>query len=327
MRRLPLPIQTLYADLLQKLSGRPAPRYGSISPKTVDGVVHLYAVEQEGPKRVQRYLGPQSHPDVVALADAIRGEAEQAKQRRKSITMLKAAGLPAPSVEVGRVLDAVARAGLFDAGLVLVGTVAYQHYPALLGCTLDAAAMMTQDADFVAATVNLRLAAEGEVTGDLLAVLRRADPSFEAAPALRRNAFPCRFTAQTGLDVELLTPVRRRSEASPVDLPGLKAGAIPLHYLEFLVEDAVPAIALHGAGVRVTLPAPARYAVHKLIVAQLRDVDRAKRGKDLAQAAALTAALDNVDPDALSDAIDDATARGPKWRAHVDAGLKAIGRG
>ena len=108
-------------------------------------------------------------------------------------------------------------------------------------------------------------------------------------------------------------------------LPALRAGALPLQFLEYLVEEAVPAAVLHGSGVRVTVPQPARYAVHKLIVAQLRGHETAKRGKDLAQASAIMTALDAIDADALDDALDDARERGPRWRAHVQAGLAAIG--
>ena len=329
MKRFALNVQTLYADLVQRTSpGTVMP--ATISRRMIDGSAYLYAERRDGPRKVQHYIGPASDPAAVETAAAIRHEAELAKQRRKSITMLKAAGLQGPAPEVGRVLEALSRAGLFDTGLVLVGTVAFQLYPAILGYALNASAMMTQDADLVAATVNVSVAATGETGGegsDMLALLRQADPTFRAAPTLVRNALPSKFTTSAGLDVELLTPVRTRGEVSPVALPALGAGAVPLHFLEYLVEDAVPAVVLHGSGVRVRVPQAARYAVHKLIVAQVRSLDNAKRAKDLLQASSLLDALDESVPDALSDAIQDAQSRGPKWRSHIAAGLRQIGRG
>ncbi len=335
MRRLPLAVQTLYADLVQKITpGAPAP--GSISIRTVHGVERIYSTERHGAARIQRYLGHASDPAVAAEAQAVQREEAIAKQRRKSITMLKAAGVQGPSREVGRVLEAMARAGLFNTGMILVGTVAFQIYPALMGYDLSSSAMMTQDMDFVAAdakaTITLTANAEDgdrEATAgaaDLLTVLKHADPSFSGVPNLDRKAHPNRFTTQSGLDVELLTPIRSRDDENPVALPALGASAVPLHYLEYLVQDAMPAVALHGAGVPVVLPQPARYAVHKLIVAQLRDSHSGKRAKDLVQARALMEVLDDGDPDALADALDDALARGPKWRKHVNAGLRQIGR-
>jgi hypothetical protein len=328
MKRLSLNVQTLYADLLQRtVPGASVP--ATISRRTIKGTVYLYAERRDGARKDQVYLGPEADAAVAERAAAIRHEAELAKQRRKSITMLKAAGLQGPSLEVGRVLDAVSRAGLFETGLVLVGTIAYQLYAAMLGCELDRAAAMTQDADFVAATINVGLTApadEGETALDMLAILRRADPTFRPAPTLSRKALPSRFTTDGGLDVELLTPVRKRGEEPPISLPAIHAGAVPLQFLEYLVEDALPAVVLHGSGVRVRVPQPSRYAVHKLIVAQLRKLDNGKRDKDLLQARSLMQAFDETDPDALEDALEDARSRGPKWKGHVDAGLRLIGR-
>lgn len=330
--RLPLAVQTLYADLSQKL--RPgAPLPGSISRRTIHGTVRLYSTERHGAKRVQRHLGHADDPAVAQQADAIRREARLARDRRDSIVMLKAAGVQGPSQDVGRVLEVMSRAGLFDRGIVLVGTVAYQIYPCVLGCWLESSAMATQDADFVAANtavstaVALAVEEDGGASAgaDLLSVLRLADPSFAGAPTLDRLTHPCRFVSEAGLDVELLTPVRRRDEPSPVPLLGLKASAMALPFLEYLVEGALPAVVLYGSGVRVTVPQPARYAVHKLIVAQRRQSDSIKRGKDLMQAQSIIALLREADPDTLEDSLADARRRGPAWRDGIAASLKVIG--
>ncbi len=330
--RLPLAVQTLYADLSQKL--RPgAPLPGSISRRTIHGTARLYSTERHGAKRVQRHLGHADDPVVVQQAEAIRREARLARERRNTIAMLKAAGVQGPSQDVGRVLEAMSRAALFDRGMVLVGTIAYQIYPCVLGCWLEASAMVTQDADFVAATTSVSTDVALAVGGDgasgtgaaLLSILRLADPSFAGAPTLDRLTYPCRFVSEAGLDVELLTPVRRRDEPSPVPLPGLKASAMALPFLEYLVEGALPAVVLYGSGVRVTVPQPARYAVHKLIVAQRRQSDSVKRGKDLMQAQSIIARLREADPDTLGDALADARRRGPAWREGIAASLKVLG--
>ena len=74
---------------------------------------------------------------------------------------------------------AVADAGVFRLRGVLVGTVAYQTYPALLGCRLPATAVQTNDVD-VAQSQDVS-AAIGDVTGPMLDVLvdkiRRIVPS------------------------------------------------------------------------------------------------------------------------------------------------------
>ena len=80
-----------------------------------------------------------------------------------------------------------------------------------------------------------------------------------------------------------------------------------------------------GRCVVVSLPAPARYAVHKLLVVGERSgAFRAKIAKDVAQAASLIEYFANADPDPLHVAWQDARARGPGWRKRADEGLKAL---
>ena len=72
------------------------------------------------------------------------------------------------------------------------------------------------------------------------------------------------------------------------------AAAQPLRFLDFLIYEPVRALLLHRNGVAVTVPAPERYAVHKLIVASRRRADRGgalKRDKDIRQADLLVEAL------------------------------------
>ena len=91
-----------------------------------------------------------------------------------------------------------------------------------------------------------------------------------------------------------------------------------MRFLDFLIYAAVPAVVLHGGGVRVNVPAPERYALHKLIVATRRSVDgRLKAAKDVDQASALIHALvETRQADLLRDAWEEANARGPAWRKH-----------
>jgi hypothetical protein len=224
---------------------------------------------------------------------------------------------------MGRVLEAIAKAGLFNNGMVLVGTAAYQVYPAVVGAVLSPAALTTQDADLAAASLAIASDIEGE---SLLDVLKRADPTFVPQPGLDPRTPPRRFRSAAGLEVDVVTRHRKSAdEERAVIVPGLQCSAQPLRYLEFLIADPISAVALYGAGVPVTVPQPARYAAHKLIVAQVRNEASGKRGKDLAQARELIAALNTADPHALKDAIADARRRGAKWKTHLDRSLREIG--
>ena len=83
---------------------------------------------------------------------------------------------------------------------------------------------------------------------------------------------------------------------------------------------------LHGPGIAVNVPAPERYAVHKLIVATRRaGAGRLKAAKDAAQAASLIQALvETRQADLLRDAWDDAWTRGPHWRQALTRGRSRL---
>jgi hypothetical protein len=323
MKPLPLNVQTLYADLTQGLTFLATPP-ASVFTQTIRGKPYLYAAEKHGAVRITRYLGLAEDPETTERAQNIRRAAQDAKGRRTTVSMLKRAGLPAPTLAMGRLLEAIAKAGLFNNGIVLVGTAAYQIYPALVGAALSTAALTTQDADLAAASLAVTTDTEGE---SLLDVIKRADPTFAPQPSLDPRTLPWRFRSAAGLELEVVTRHRRRAdEEHPVLIPHLSCSAQPLRYLEFLIADPIAAVALYGAGVPVTVPQPTRYAIHKLIVAQLRHAGSAKRQKDLVQARELIAALDSANPGAVKDALADARQRGGKWKAAIDRSLREIGR-
>jgi hypothetical protein len=316
-------VLTLYAELLQQLqTSTEIP--GSVRTQEIKGKAYLKANTTIGASRKTIYLGPAADPEVKQKADAIQQEMERAKARRQLVGLLRRSGLPGPTVEFGRVLEAVASAGLFRKGVVLVGTAAYQSYPAVAGAILPSGSLMTQDVDL--ATASLAISPDQEGDGvSLEQILRRADPTFRGLLTLDPKAFPSHFKAKSGLLVEVLTHVRTRDDTNPMPIPALKAGATPLQHLRWLIQEPIPAAALYGFGVLIQIPQPARYAVHKLIIAQKRQETAAKRQKDLVQAKALIEALSLSDPYAVADQLADARAQGPKWQQRIDRSLEEIG--
>ena len=100
-----------------------------------------------------------------------------------------------------------------------------------------------------------------------------------------------------------------------------------MRFLDYLIEEAIPALALGRRPVLVRVPQPARYAVHKLIVSQERDRRLAlKTQKDLEQSFDLQKMPEKIDPESLTDAFEKARNKGPGWRKRVDGGQKAMRR-
>ncbi|AGH49286.1 hypothetical protein G432_07805 [Sphingomonas sp. MM-1] len=321
-RSIAAPLQTLFAELLQQAETTdPA---GSVYERTRDGITYLYAKLPVGTTRVDRFLGRADDAAAVALAEAMRQGAAQARERRSLVAMLKRGGLAGPDRRLGAALDAIAYAGLFRGGAVLVGTAAYMMSGPLVGHLLPAPTLMTGDLDL--ATASLALSADPPERME--AILRRADPSFQAIMPLDPGNPASRFRSGDGYLVDLVTPQRSRADPNPKPLKALEAGAAPLQHLAWLIADPVASVALWGAGIPVTIPQPARFAVHKLILAQRREgAHRLKRAKDLAQAQALMAALQRFDPFLLEDALDSARAMGKAgWADPIDRSLKEIAR-
>ena len=316
IRDIPLNIQTLYADLLQSADlSDDVP--GTIKRKTVKGETYLYASVRAGAKRVERYLGAETSDEAQSAAERYKQAETRAKGRRSTVQMLRRGGMLAPPLPIGRIFEVLSRAGLFERGLVIVGTHAFRLYPLTLGVTWPGAAFATNDVDISAASF-----ADAGDSIDLAEVLKAANPAME----MRWHAdhpLPCRF--QFGeVAIDVLTK-RRRGGNSPVEIKSLGVAGEALPFQEYLTEQTFDAIALHGAGVRVRVPDPARFAVHKLIVCQRRESRSPKVAKDIEQASMLFAALHHVGHEhEIEDALDDARQRGKSWKAAVDAGLKLV---
>ncbi len=84
-------------------------------------------------------------------------------------------GQPPESSHLGRVLQALASAGLSDRGMILVGPAAFQTYSCTLGSFLPSSAIMTNDVDLLVASFD----APDEML-DLEKILQTADPTFKA---------------------------------------------------------------------------------------------------------------------------------------------------
>lgn len=320
---VPLSVLTLYADLVQQVETASRDE-ATVVATTVRGQRYLRLQRWVGTTRTIEHLGRADNPEVAARALGATAEMGRRAERRKLVAALRRL-IPGPMAKLGKVLDAFADAGLFERGAVLVGTAAFQCYSPVVGAALPAAALTTQDADL--ATADLALAGDN-AEATMTTILHRADPTFASVPGLDGRALPSRFRSRDGFLVDLLTPRLRRTDRDPMPLPHLGAGAVPMQQLDWLIAEPIKVVALHGSGIGIKVPQPARYAVHKLIVAQKRDAGQsAKRSKDLVQATALIDALRGTMPYAITDALEDARARGREgWARPIERSLAEIKR-
>ena len=325
-RRLPLTVQTTYSDLLARLQEDAVLELGG-TPVLRDrgGRKYWYSVQRLADHSIERYLGPDNN-EVRERVERAQGVKEDLKQREKQRTrlahMCREGGLPRVDAQTGKVLLALSKAGIFRLRGVLVGTHAFRCYPALLGVEIPEAHAVTEDID-VAAFRSISVALDDHLDPALEDSLRQIGP-FIARPSLHEHATAWR-DRDSGIMVELLTPNEGPDREEPLELPALGAYAQPLRFLDYAIHEPTQAAALYRSGVLVNIPQPARYAVHKLIVAARRaQTASAKARKDIEQAAALIRVLAEDRPDELEQAFVEARGRGPSWREHVDKGARRL---
>lgn len=317
MRPIPLNLMTLYADLMQTVGHDGMA--GSIATKTVGNRRYVYVTTKDGSARIERYLGAADDPAVTRQVAAFRDAAGRAKARRNTVSLLKRARIPAPTLTQGRILQALSNAGLFSRGMTLVGTVAYQAYACVVGHVLGAAAYATNDIDLSVAEFVARADEE-----DIIAILKRADPSF--TPYWHADDKLPRVFRSRDFQVDIVTRYGR-GRRSPVLVESLGCAAAALSFQEYPAEETMEVVALYDDGVLIRVPTPARFAIHKLIVARQRPATEApKRQKDLVQAGELLDALMATDEATLLDELESARARGRGWRSAINASLKELGR-
>ena len=222
----------------------------------------------------------------------------------------------------GRILRALAQAGAFSSGAILIGTHAYAIYGAMLGRKLAVANVRTGDIDFAAVSV----AIENPVS--FADIIKSVDPKFFVVPPAPGSRITTKLKLQRSeYRVELLTP-GAPGATRPVVIPNLKFGAAPVPYLGYLIRESLDAVAPVDVGIRVKVPPPARFALHKLVVAQERgSAAAAKRAKDLAQSSELIAILREMDPATLSEAWRDLERHGEAYRRRALRSLAALGLG
>ncbi|MEM7744845.1 MAG: GSU2403 family nucleotidyltransferase fold protein [Pseudomonadota bacterium] len=320
--------QVAYHDLLRLLKDQAVSDLrGAPVLKQVNGRGYWYDRYRVGTRTVDRYIGDDTE-DLRARLDraaALKAaDAASARERARLVRLLRAEGYMPVDLASGQILTAMARAGVFRLGGTLVGTQAFRLYEGELGVRIAADQMaMTMDID-VASFERLSLVLDDRVDPDLPRIFRDFD--FDPVPGIGRaeDVWRWRQTTQQTL-IEFLTPSFDAEEGIR-ELPALGVKARALHHLNYLIADPLPAAVIYRQGALVQVPQPARYAIHKLIVADRRreGADAMKARKDRAQAAFLVDVLAEEDPDALGEALEEARGRGTAWRTRIDATLARL---
>ncbi len=294
---LPLSAQTAYAELAEQTrafetSSALSGLVGSFQKLARKSQDYWYFAFRDGGKVRMSYVGPDDDR-VRALVQRFRSSRRSkplSPQAQSAIALGCAPIVP----KHFRIIKRLADYGFFRAGGVLVGTHAFVAYGNLLGVRW-AHGSTTLDVDFAHAGKSISVALPADLKIDVHGALE----------SLEMGLLPLTDDAIAALNLALE----------------------PLKFMEFSLEGTTQGCVFGGQGAcTVNLPAPQRYAVHKLIIYGERPpAERTKARKDLQQAAGLAAYfLESGRAREFNAAWRDALGRGRGWRKRALEGKKTV---
>lgn len=326
MEYLPESTRLLYTQLLtQSLHGAaPSGRGLSFVSKNIKGGKHWYLQLTVGSRKTQHYLGPDSKElgTLIAKEKSLwESAAPDVEARENLVAMLASGGGYAANAIDARIFELLERAGVFLAGGVLVGSQAFALYGNMLGVRWPSEVTRTQDVDIAAERHLVIGIPDREV--NLRQALIDSELGFVEIPALDRKAPSTKFRIKgKQLSVDVLTPMLGRTSNKPVHLTAFNTYAEPVRFLDYVLADAQPAVVVAKAGILVNVPAPARYALHKLVAAERRIAAfQTKTKKDISQAEQLLEVLLRDRPGDLRAAWKAALEQPSKFAQQLRGGL------
>ena len=269
------------------------------------------------------YIGPDSERvrSLVKLFEETRRDKPLAPPARMAV----AAGCAPVAPKHFRIIRRLAEYGFFRASGILIGTHAFLAMGNMLGVRWRDGAT-TLDVDFAHAGQNVSLALPADIRIDVHGALESLEMGLLPISQFDGKAgAQYRNPKDQELRLDFLTSMTR--DGQPVSMPNLNLELEPLKFMEFSLERPIQGCIFANPGsCLVNLPAPERYAVHKLIVYGERPIsERAKANKDLLQAASLASYfLANGQADVFNEAWRDALGRGKGWRTRAIQGKESL---
>ena len=299
-----LNFRTQYAELKERthtagllLPGTP----GSLVLREGTGYRHWYRVSYPVPGKVQEgWVCKDGDDATLATLRERMGYHEWAAQQ---VSLLRKLGFQVADKPVARVLVELHNRQAFEAGLVLVGTLAYMAWLNELGGI--AVSARTQDID-LARRQQLKLA----VPLPFLATMQATGLPFIAVSGMPSTApsTSVKLPGVQGLRVDVLAHGDVLGASIKVPEMDWCAQAVP-HY-DYLLAEAEPGALLAGGHcIPVRLPQAGRFVWHKLYASTQRQGFPEKAAKDRQQALVLAAILAESESHLLTQAFQVAPAQ------------------
>ena len=176
---------------------------------------------------------------------------------------------------IQKILKVFADNNLFNEGIELIGSWCFQLYQKHLGAMKFP--LRTQDIDFL-----IPNPFRGEVHSDFIEQLKELGFNVD----FKQDGSLYLWSAE--LKIEFITLEKGRGADSAIKIKKLGINAIPLRFVDLLLDNP---IAIAEGGIKILVPNPANFCLHKLIIASRRPkIDKSL--KDLQQAICTSTIVD-----------------------------------
>lgn len=328
---LSLTAQTAYAQLLDAALSADHLRSvadlpGSFAQKTVKGRPYwYYQYTEPSGKLKQVYVGPDN-----AMVRGLMSRSSHPGVGQSLVPLARSALALGCAPVFPRQLKVIARLadyGFFRAGGVLIGTHAFLAYGNMLGMHWGNSSQ-TQDIDFAHAGKRVSLVLPSTIEVKTHNAIESLEMGFLPVSGLAgKSGATFLNPKEPEFRLDFLTVTHRKGE-EVFTHPQLNVPLQPLKFMEFSLENIQHAVLFDAAGaVLVSVPHPARYALHKLLVYGEREgAFAAKSRKDLSQVAALLAYYQEHGKWDIDEAWADLVSRGKGWVRRAKQGVQALDR-
>ena len=253
------------------------------------------------------YIGP-DNKDTENLVAKLQYRKDRARQAidsmKRTAAAYRGAGGQINEPSHFKTIALLAQQNLFRKKVYIIGSQGFISICNALGISADTAFLRANE--FVSQRLSIAIPDVRHPIPDIPAALKKFDDNFKMIPELDEKNRGANLSTSLEIKktkVDFLTADRETDK--PVYFDDLGIAAQPMRFMDFLLGgEALKGLFIGRYAIPVTLPNPARFAIHKLIISQERPHHFKTRSQtDIAQAAILLEYLIDEDPGQVFDAL------------------------